>query len=181
MRETQRTAMELFHERGFDAVTVDEIAEAVGIAASTIYRHFGTKEGIVLWDEHDRALDDALAERLKRQPPFEAIRDTFIETLGGRYDSDLEFQLARVKYIYATKQLHAGAVEADFRARKELTDALGHFLSRRNKVAAPVIAGAALLALDIAIDRWQQHNAKKPLGKLITEAFDTIAHLESIS
>ena len=53
MRLTQRTALPLFTEQGFDQVTVEDIADQVGMAASTIYRHFATKERIVLWDEHE--------------------------------------------------------------------------------------------------------------------------------
>ena len=86
MRETQLVAMDLFVERGFDAVTVDEIARTIGVAASTVYRHFGTKEGIVLWDEHDAAIDEALAAALQRQPPLRAIRDAFYADDGpGNY------------------------------------------------------------------------------------------------
>lgn len=180
MRETQRTAMRMFTDRGFDAVTVDEIAQSVGMAASTVYRHFGTKEDIVLWDEHDVALDTALDRSLGRQPPLQAIRDALIETLATRYDSDLNFQLARIRYIYATEQLHAAAVEADLRDRHELTRALERVLPRARRSAAPVIAGAALVALDVALDRWQRHHAEQPLGELIADAFATLAKLEAI-
>ena len=48
LSETQREAMKLFLSRGFGAVLVDDIAAAVGVAGSTIYRHFKTKESIVL-------------------------------------------------------------------------------------------------------------------------------------
>ncbi|MDJ0768660.1 MAG: TetR family transcriptional regulator [Ilumatobacter sp.] len=181
MRAAQRAALPLFRERGFDNVTVDEVAAEAGMAASTIYRHFTTKEALVLWDEHDVAIDDALAQRLKHQPPLEAIRDAFVETLGGRYDADLEFQLARIKFIYAAEALHAAAVEADFASRDELSGAVRHFLSRRNRDAAPIIAGAAMLALDVAIERWAAGDAKRPLSALIREAFDTLAHLEALT
>ncbi len=177
MRLTQRTALPLFRERGFDAVTVAEIAEEVDVAASTIYRHFDTKEDIVLWDEHDPAIDDALVKALRRRPPLEAIREVFVSELGSRYDADLEFQLPRIQYIYATEQLHAAAVEADFRARDELTEGLRHFLSKANRDAAPLLAGAALLALDVAMDRWQRDGARTPLGRLIGDEFDRLARL----
>lgn len=171
--------MDLFVERGFDAVTVDEIARAIGVAASTVYRHFGTKEGIVLWDEHDAVIADELEKALKRQPPLRAIRDVFVETLAGRYDDELE--LRRIRYIYATEQLHAAAVEADFRDRRELTAALEHFLSRKNKAAAPLIAGTALLALDVAIEEWQRPGSNKALADLINEKFRIIDHLGTIT
>ncbi len=180
MRLTQRRALDLFIERGFDAVTVAEIAETVGMAASTLYRHFETKEAIVLWDEHDQAIDSALDDALRRLPPFAAIREVFVEELGGRYDADLDFQLTRIRYIYATEQLHAAAVEADFRARDELTRGLEQVLARPQRSAAPIIAGAAMLALDVAIDRWQQAEAKTPLDQLIGEAFDHLSNLDRL-
>lgn len=180
MTLTQRTAMKMFVERGFESVTVGEIAGEVGMAASTLYRHFTTKEAIVLWDEHEAALDKALEREFERQPPFAAMRQVFVEELGGRYDADLEFQLHRIQYIYATEQLHAAAVEADLTDRTELTEALEHYLSPETRDAAPILAGAAMLALDVAFDRWQQLDASLPLGKLIDDSFRHLSHLESL-
>lgn len=181
MRETQRIALAMFQKRGFDAVTVADVAEQAGMAASTVYRHFVTKEALILWDEHDPAIDQALERHLRHQRPLSAIRDALVETLGSYYDADLDFQLARIKYIYATTQLHAAAVEGDFRARDELAAGLRHFLSRKNKDAAPVIAGAAMVAVDVAMDRWQQNDGKKPLAVLLTEAFSQLEQLDQLT
>jgi AcrR family transcriptional regulator len=38
----------LFTERGFDAVTVNEIAEAAEVAKATLFAYFPTKESLVL-------------------------------------------------------------------------------------------------------------------------------------
>ena len=181
MRLTQRTALPLFTEQGFDQVTVEDIADQVGMAASTIYRHFATKERIVLWDEHEPAIDAALEKHLRRLPPFEAVRTAFVSTLGDRYTDDLTFQLQRVQYIYAAEQLHAAAVEADFAARRELTDAIRRILSREQRSAAPIIAGAAMLALDVAMERWQAKHGKTSLGTLLSEAFDQLESLTTLS
>ncbi len=180
MRETQRAALRLFRERGFDAVTVEAVAEEVGIAPSTVYRHFGTKERIVLWDEHDPDIDAALGRRLGRQPPLAAIRDALVESLADRYEHDLEFELDRVGYIYATPQLHAAAVEDDFRNRDELAQALRSILPRDQREAAPVIAGAAMVALDVAIDRWQRCRGETSLADCLTDAFDALARLDEL-
>ncbi len=180
MRLTQRTALPLFIAHGFEAVTVGQIAAEVEMAASTLYRHFETKEAIVLWDEHDAALDEALERELARQAPLAAMRHVFVEELGGRYDADLEFQLQRVSYIYATRAVHAAAVQADLDDRNELTAGLEYFLTKANKAAAPLLAGAAMLALDIAFDRWQQGQAATPLGVLIAAEFDRLADLDGL-
>lgn len=180
LRETQREGMTLFLRLGFGAVLVEDIAAAVGVAGSTIYRHFKTKENIVLWDEHDEVLDAVLTDRLKNQTPLEAIRDAFVETLAERYQTDFDFQLARVRFIYATPALHAAAIEADFRAREELTRGLTQTLSKKHKAAAPLLAGASLLALDVAMDRWQQNKGKRGLDTLIAAEFERLSGLAAI-
>jgi len=180
MRTTQRAALDLFIEHGFEQVTVAQIADQVGMAASTLYRHFETKEAIVLWDEHDAAIDTALEKALKSAPPWQAMRDAFVAELGTRYDADMDFQLKRVQYIYSTEQIHAAAVEADLKDASELTAGLAHFLSKRNRGAAPLLAGAAMLALDAAFDQWQACNGSKPIADLIANAFDQLAQLDTL-
>ncbi len=53
--ETQRAiqahAVRLLTERGYDATTVADVAEAAGVSPMTVYRHFPTKEDLVLVDE----------------------------------------------------------------------------------------------------------------------------------
>lgn len=180
MADIQRSALDIFTTRGFDAVTVADIATETGVAQSTVYRYFGTKEAIVLWDEHEATLDEALGRELGRQQPLAAMRKVFVHEWGDRYDTDLKFQLRRVKYIYATEQLHAAAVEAHFSYREELTAALQDHLKPGNRERAPLLAGAALLALDVALERWQQLDARRPLGFLIDEAFEHLAHLNAL-
>ena len=180
-RAVQRAALPMFRAHGFGSVTVESIAREVGMAPSTVYRLFVTKEDIVLWDEHDVEIDRALEEQLRRHPPLEAMRRAFVEALGGRYDDDLEFQLARVSYIYATPSLHAAALQADLRHRIELADGLRHFLGKRNRHTAAILAGAALLAVDVAIEQWQADAAKRTLSVYLNEAFDSLIDLATIT
>ena len=74
MRLVQEVALDLFDAHGYVDVTVERIAAASDISPSSVYRYFGTKEHIVLWDENDpiwshvEVLDDlpsALIDRLR--------------------------------------------------------------------------------------------------------------------
>ncbi|WP_311153459.1 helix-turn-helix domain-containing protein [uncultured Actinomyces sp.] len=66
-RAIRRTALDLFTARGFDAVTVEQITEAADVSPMTFYRHFGTKQAVVLdiapTGATIRALDRALPPR----------------------------------------------------------------------------------------------------------------------
>ena len=74
MRRVQAVAMDLFEGRGFAEVTVEEIAAAAEVGPATVYRHFGTKEGIVRWD------------KLEWLPPLRAVPFARRGTTGGRQE-----------------------------------------------------------------------------------------------
>jgi AcrR family transcriptional regulator len=69
-------ATRLFMERGFDHVTVDEIAEAAAVGRMTVFNHFPRKEDMFFdRDEEGREiLREALHKRDLRFPPTEAYR-----------------------------------------------------------------------------------------------------------
>jgi AcrR family transcriptional regulator len=48
LNEYERVAWELFADRGFRNVTVDEVADAAGVSARTLFRYFQTKEDLLL-------------------------------------------------------------------------------------------------------------------------------------
>ncbi|WP_158940429.1 TetR/AcrR family transcriptional regulator [Burkholderia sp. S171] len=69
-------ATRLFLERGFDQVTVDEIAEAADVGRMTVFNHFPRKEDMFFdRDEEGREiLREALRQRDPRVAPIETLR-----------------------------------------------------------------------------------------------------------
>lgn len=80
--EIGRVAIGLFAERGFDAVTVDDIAAEAGTSQRTFFRYFATKDEVVL--DYERRLVARLVAALAARPPDEggvtALREAFCET-----------------------------------------------------------------------------------------------------
>jgi AcrR family transcriptional regulator len=77
MRQTiSDTATRLFMARGFDHVTVDEIAEAADVGRMTVFNHFPRKED--LFFDLDEAIRDVLRDALRRRgsdiSPVETLR-----------------------------------------------------------------------------------------------------------
>ena len=65
------TAMRLFAERGFDHVTVAEVAEAAGVSDKTVFNYFPTKEDL-FYDEVP-AREEALRQAIRGRQPGESI------------------------------------------------------------------------------------------------------------
>jgi len=74
--ELEAVALRLFEARGFDDVTVDEIAAEAHISARTFYRYFPAKEDVfqLKIDGRAEALRVALSYRPADEPPLQSIR-----------------------------------------------------------------------------------------------------------
>jgi AcrR family transcriptional regulator len=79
-RETKQrlsdVATTMFFARGFDAVTIEEIAAAANVSKPTVFNYFARKEDLFLDREDDvkRLLREAVGERAKGQSPIDALR-----------------------------------------------------------------------------------------------------------
>ncbi len=67
-----QTAMQLFCERGFDRVSVAEIAATAEVAEKTVYNYFPTKADL-FFDEGDDLLAELLAAVRNRRPGEPAL------------------------------------------------------------------------------------------------------------
>src|ERR1035438_9725222 len=83
-------ALRLFREQGYQATTVEQIAAAAEVSPSTFFRYFPTKEDVVLQDD----LDVRMLEALERQPadlgPVAALRAATREALNSFGPAELE-------------------------------------------------------------------------------------------
>lgn len=70
-----RTATyELIQEQGYDATTIEQIADRAEVSPSTVFRYFPTKEDIVLTDEYDPLIEEELLRRPADEPWLDSLR-----------------------------------------------------------------------------------------------------------
>ncbi|MGW0992708.1 TetR/AcrR family transcriptional regulator [Streptomyces sp. NPDC002523] len=86
-REAIRTATyALIKEQGYDATTIEQIAERAEVSPSTVFRYFPTKEDIVLRYEYD----PLMAEELRARPAGESWTDSLRHVIGKAVEAMAE-------------------------------------------------------------------------------------------
>ncbi len=79
------SARRLFEERGYDDVTVAEIARSAGVSVKTLFQHFGSKEELLVaeLDAVHEELVRALGQRDRSHTPLEAVTAWLLEWESG--------------------------------------------------------------------------------------------------
>jgi AcrR family transcriptional regulator len=181
--ETQRLiqahAVRLFTERGYDATTVTDVAEAAGVSPMTVYRHFPTKEDLVLVDQHGRLVAERIVASSAAQPLVRRIGSALIDsaatlTGGGQGDdltADEQFLLARLRLMISTPALRAKHLDNHYALQQAIVDALGDDSTDPDTVFhAQVAASACLAALHTALVRWAEDDGRTELPDVIAKA-----------
>jgi AcrR family transcriptional regulator len=103
-RKKQRTrealidaAFRLFQEKGFEATTVEEIADEVDVSSRTFFRYFASKEDVVLTfqEEQFATMLEALAARPAEEPLMTALRHATVSVLRACEDGEYGFDPER--------------------------------------------------------------------------------------
>jgi len=79
------TAARLFAERGFEQVTVIDVAREAAVAEQTVYNYFRTKEQLVTdrGEQIQTRLCELIRERAEDVSPAEAVRDCILDSVAG--------------------------------------------------------------------------------------------------
>ena len=159
-RRIADAALRLFAERGFEAVTVNEIAAAADVAKATLFTYFPTKESLVL----DGVGGDDLAAVVRSRPagrsPLAALHDharSLAATLtagpppGDGPGPDVDRLVTRVRVIVDSPTLRGGAGGLQDRQRRALAAALAEAYGAADPAADADRGGAAgLMAAQIS-------------------------------
>ncbi|RBY97408.1 TetR/AcrR family transcriptional regulator [Blastococcus sp. TF02-8] len=154
-------ATELFAERGFDAVSVVEIAQRAGVVEKTVFNHFPVKEGLVF--DADPPMRAALLDAVRRRPAGESVAAAAgsfvvaaVSLLGTPEAAEGVAQMARV--IRGSRTL----LTREREILGELTDSLAALIAKETGarpgqiepwLAAHAVLGLYASLLELARDR----------------------------
>ena len=177
MRHIQHTAFALFEEKGFDNVTVEQVAEAADVSQSSIYRYFGTKEGLVFRDEYDDTVFGTILAELESGV---TILDALNKGVGGvieeHFHHDRDITLARTK-LWAS---HEGIRVAVGLYLTKLSERVVEAVvtgGRYDEMEARFIVAALVNGMLSAILSWQQDGASRSLEEYMDRGLSALARV----
>ena len=167
-------ALRLVAERGFDEVTIEDIAAAADVSPRTFFNYFGSKEDVIVNPDPDRVerLRGLLAGDAADKPPLDVLESVLITSLDEVTDRREEWllRLRLVREIPALTPRHLAAFDA---MERVLIDDVAQRTGRDASADIyPVLVGsAAMAAMRAAIARWGAGDGRRPLPDLVREAF----------
>lgn len=178
-RETRQriaeVAQRLFLTNGYDATTLDAIAEQAGISRRAFFSYFRSKDDIILfWQNADWA--SVHAELLKTSPdipPLDAVRDLMVKNIG-RYTTE---QMTAVDSLMRSSETLLARKQA-FYAEQE--QALFNTLCEvwrqpERRSVLRMVAMVSIGAIRLSLQAWrEQTGQRKPAAKFVREAFDCL-------
>jgi AcrR family transcriptional regulator len=172
----QEHALRLFRERGYEATTVDEIADAAEVSPSTFFRYFPTKEDVVLYD----ALDPVLLEAFEAQPadlsPLGALRATMREVFGGVPADVLAQQDERAALILSVPELRMRMLDEFARSMLLFAEVVAKRVGREpDDPAVRALVGAVV---GVGIAAWV-HPGGAQASDYLRQMDEGLAHLEA--
>jgi AcrR family transcriptional regulator len=153
--ELEVVALALFAERGFSAVTVEEIAGASGISARTFYRYFATKEDVLQLriDLRSSRLSAALAARPLVEPPLRSVRHAMEEAIAAEDEDLLRIWTTVVSATPSVLRAVVGGIQ--LKTHAVLAEFLGSRLGQAASALVPTTLAAAMGGVIQAVQtRW---------------------------
>ena len=99
-------AMELFYERGYDAVGVQEIVEKAGVTKPTLYYYFGSKRGLLecMLNEHFVAMEEKLKTSSEHNTRIQEVLQRVAKAFFDGATGDPQFFLLMLSLFYSGRK-----------------------------------------------------------------------------
>jgi AcrR family transcriptional regulator len=178
--ELEDVALRLFTERGFDHVTVDDIADAAGISRRTFFRYFASKEDLVVDNQEARL--ERLRELFASRPADEGVLGSLrwtLKEMARDYEDERDRLLARVHVLTQDPSLVASSVGRQALWEQAIAEAAGERLGLASDdpaidVRPALIAATGVAAMRVSVAAWLAKGGEGPLSDVVDEVLDLV-------
>lgn len=167
-------ALRLFAEQGYEATSVDEIAEAAGISRRTFFRQFRAKEDVVFAD-HEILLAQA-ADFLagEHDDPWDAVREAAVLVFEA-FSNWRDITRRRYGVVHEVSALRDREIVTIFRYERLFVDYLRRALPDESDLALVQFAAMVTATHNYVLRRMARDGSRTTVAELRT-ILGTIAH-----
>ena len=153
----RRAAMRLIKANGYASTTIEQIAEAAEVSASTYFRYFPSKEVVMIANDLDQVTVDALAKQPPELSSVQAFRRALETTLATLSKDEWEFERDRQLMVLTIPELLTAQFEEYRRTMTKLAEADCSRLGRdpddlEVRIFYGALAGGLMAVLDRPTD-----------------------------
>ena len=175
-RRIVAAAMELFDRQGYDATTVDAIADGAGVSRRTFFHHFASKDAVLFLDHAallERAGVSLAGEAAAERDPVAAVHDALRVVLGS-YLADPELAVARYHLIRRSPELRAREIAWVQRYQLLFSRYLDARLADepRGHLTADVLAASVVALHNNVLRHWLKSGGEGDADREFEDAFD---------
>lgn len=172
----QRHALRLFRDQGYEATTVEQIAEAAEVSPSTFFRYFPTKEDVVLYDDLDPLFIAAFEAQPAELSPIQALRGALHTVFDRLPADDMSQQWERGRLVVAVPELRMRMLDQLAATVQLVATMLAKRLGRRaDEFAIRTYAGALVGVLMSAL----LTGIESPMADFVALMDASLAYLEA--
>lgn len=172
----QQEALRLFREQGYEATTMEQIAEAAEVSQSTVFRYFSTKEELVVTDEQDAFFINSWRAQSPDLPMLSALRQAIRETIEGLSPEEYGAQRDRDVLMVTVPELWAASLGNVTQTMQMITSLVAERIGRpEDDVQVRAISGAIFGVILNTMLRW----AHSPDRDVVEDLDGMLAVLES--
>ena len=170
----ERATVRLSAERGYDHVTVEEIAAEADVSMRTFFNYFASKDEALIGADPEAG--PRMAERVLAAPdevsPFEAYRRSVLAEITDELNNARDLWLLRKEVLMQRPDLLVRAFANSAQSEQLLADAVGRRAGLPETHLYPrLLVAAGSAAFRCAVTRWAVDD-DVALGDLVSEAFD---------
>ncbi|CAL9467658.1 hypothetical protein SUDANB105_02757 [Streptomyces sp. enrichment culture] len=176
-REAIRTATYgLIEEQGYEATTVEQIADRAEVSASTVFRYFPAKEDIVLTDEYDAVLVEDLRSRPADEPWLESLRHAMRRAVGLGMGEEQEVTRLRCRLMAEVPAVRSRMLENMSETGRAIGEAIGERTGRDPESLEVRVFTMSLVGGLMEVSQyWARTGFRDDLSDLVDRALTVFA------
>ena len=177
-------AIRLCIQRGWEEVTVDDIAAAANVSPRTFRNYFSSKAEAVAAAHLERML--RIADDLRARPADERLWTAITNSVAAQFEApaqksealqDAKRWLERTRFILSEPAVRGEVLKASAAAQVELAAVIAQRVgARRVKDLYPQVAASVVTAVvGTVMDQWLQDDPSRSIVPLLRKAFELVA------